>query len=63
MDKEKLMRQLEDLESANQHMLHELAYLDGLMRSVGFSQGLATVKATARELVEREISDDHPKAA
>ncbi len=65
MDQEKLLQRLAELEFANDQLLSELRYLDSLMRSIGFSDGLATVKATARELLdtEEEKDDSNERAA
>lgn len=62
---EALLKKLAELEFANDQLVSELGYLDNLMRSIGFTDGLATVKATARELLEREGDDDNdrPEAA
>lgn len=53
MELQKLTKRVAELESINDQLMSELEYLDSLMRSVGFSNGLATVKATALELYER----------
>lgn len=52
-----LLKRLAYLESVNDHLLTELGYVDHLMRLVGFSGGLETVKVTARELYELEKED------
>lgn len=52
MTKKDLQAQLARLESINDHLLTELSYVDHLMRLVGFSGGLETVKATAQELYQ-----------
>lgn len=54
MDHDKLLKRLAELESLNDHLFSELQDLDNLMRSVGFTHGLATVKATALEISEGE---------
>ncbi len=54
MTKKDLLKKVAYLESINDHLLTELGYLDHLMRLVGFSEGLETVKLTAEELVESE---------
>jgi hypothetical protein len=56
-NKDQLMRKLAKLETMNDQLITELAYVDHLMRSVGFANGLETVKATALELIEREQDD------
>ncbi len=63
MDNEDLLKKLAELEFTNDQLVSELGYLDQLMRSIGFSEGLATVKATAHELMEREGSYDDTEAA
>lgn len=62
MEQERLSKRLAELESINDQLVSELEYLDTLMRSVGFTNGLATVKATALELYERG-EGDLPEAA
>lgn len=57
MKKADLLKRLAYLESINDHLLTELGYVDHLMRLVGFSGGLETVKVTARELYEAEKED------
>jgi hypothetical protein len=54
MKKIDLLKKVAKLESVNDHLLTELGYVDHLMRLVGFSGGLETVKLTARELYESE---------
>jgi hypothetical protein len=54
MTKKDLLKKVAHLESVNDHLLTELDYLDRLMRLVGFSGGLETVKITAQELYESE---------
>jgi hypothetical protein len=57
MTKKDLIRKVAHLESLNDHLLTELGYVDHLMRLVGFSGGLETVKLTAKELYEIEKDD------
>lgn len=54
MKKADLLKKIARLESLNDHLLTELGYIDNLMRLVGFSGGLETVKLTAKELYETE---------
>ena len=54
MKKADLLKKIARLESINDHLQTELQNLDQLMRSVGFSKGLETVKATAIELYNLE---------
>ena len=56
---EKLKQKISELEFANDQLASELIYLDlALMRAIGFTDGLATVKATARELYEQVQESD-----
>jgi len=50
MTKKELMKQIAGLESINDQLITELQMVDQLMRDVGFSNGLETIKATAQEL-------------
>lgn len=52
MTKKELERKIAGLESINDQLISELTYVDQLMRDVGFSQGLETIKATAKEINE-----------
>lgn len=54
MKKADLLKKIARLESINDHLQTELQNLDQLMRLVGFTQGLETVKATAIELYNSE---------
>jgi len=51
MKEKELERKVAQLESCNDFLETELEYIDQLLRLVGFSQGLATVKAVAEDLV------------
>lgn len=53
MNKRELEKRVAHLESINDQLTTELTYVDHLMRQVGFSHGLATVKATAKEIFEQ----------
>jgi len=52
MNKAQLLKKIARLETINDHLNSEVKYVDRLMRLIGFSEGLATVKATAKELLE-----------
>ena len=54
MTKKELIRKAAYLESINDQLMTEIHYVDHLMRMVGFTGGLETVKATAKELYESE---------
>ncbi len=49
-----LEKKLAYLEFINDQLLSELAYVDQLMRQVGFTDGLESLKSTAKELFESD---------
>ncbi len=53
-EKEKLLEKIAQLEFANDQMTTELEYVDTLLRSAGFADGLESVKAAAQELNDYE---------
>lgn len=55
MTKLQLLKKIAYLESINDQLLTEVNYLDHLMRLLGFSEGLVSVKATATEILEKGI--------
>lgn len=55
MTKSQLEKRVAYLESLNDQLITEVSYCDQLMRTLGFSDGLATVKATAREIIDNGI--------
>jgi uncharacterized protein YoaH (UPF0181 family) len=54
MEKEEMLERIAQLEFQNDQLSAELEYIDKLLRSVGFSDGLVSVKAAAQELSEYE---------
>jgi len=56
MTKTQLLKKIALLESVNDQLSTEVSYVDNLMRLLGFSEGLATVKATAQEIVDKGLS-------
>jgi acetylglutamate synthase len=55
MTKAQLLKKIAYLESVNDQLSTEVTYVDHLMRLIGFSEGLITVKATAQEILDKEI--------
>lgn len=53
MTKGQLLKKIAYLESLNDQLEAEVGYIDQLMRLVGFSNGLKTVKATAKEIIQK----------
>lgn len=49
-----LHQKIAHLESVNDQLEAELAYVDLLMKQLGFSEGLQTVKATACEILAEQ---------
>lgn len=60
MKRKTLEDKLAKLESVNDQLITELEYIDNLMRSIGFSQGINSVKGVATEIINEkvEFSDD-----
>ncbi len=57
-DIQKLLDRLAQLEFQNDQLTAELEYVDQLLRSVGFTDGLQSVKAAAQELKDFEQRED-----
>ena len=63
MKKIDLMKRKIHLETIHDQLLKELMDLDQLMRQVGFTDGLETLKATARDLIRTEFDPEDQDAA
>lgn len=50
---------IEHLEVANEQLIYEIAYLDHLMRKIGFTHGLETVKSSAQEIISNDLNEDN----
>ncbi len=55
MENSELQQKLAVLESVNDQLMAELSYVDNLLRSVGFSNGLESVKGVAAELLRERV--------
>jgi hypothetical protein len=53
MTKKQLLHKIAMLESVNDQLSAEVVYVDHLMKMIGFSEGIQTVKATAQEIIEK----------
>lgn len=53
MTKTQMLKKIAVLESINDQLSAEVEYVDRLMRLLGFSEGLLTVKSTAQEILEQ----------
>lgn len=58
MDEQAMQERIANLEFQNDQLTAELEYIDQLLKSVGFTDGLASVKAAALELAEYEHQQD-----
>jgi len=56
-EKETLLKRISELEFMNDQLLSEIRYLDGLMREIGFEEGLKTLKVAANEILEQDKGD------
>jgi hypothetical protein len=56
MDNTQLLRRVAELESINDQLISELRFLDGLLRKIGFEDGLKTLKLAAQEILEQDQS-------
>jgi hypothetical protein len=59
MTKAQLMKKIAVLESINDQLSTEVEYVDRLMRMLGFSEGLLTVKSTAQEILDKGYLEDN----
>ena len=59
MHMKKVLEKIAYLEFVNDQLSAELQYVDKLLRSVGFTDGLSTVKQAAKELFEEEKAAAH----
>jgi len=57
MKKTVLEKKVARLESVNDHLMAELIYVNKLMQSIGFTYGLESVKAVAKEILHEQIED------
>lgn len=58
MTKAQLLKKIAVLESINDQLSTEVEYVDRLMRLLGFSEGLLTVKSTAQEILDKGYLND-----
>lgn len=54
MNQEDLIKKISELESINDQLTAEIRYLDQLLRTIGFEQGLKTLKFAALEIIEQD---------
>jgi hypothetical protein len=58
MTKLELQKKIARLESLNDQLTSEVQYVDHLMRMLGFSEGLLTVKSTAQEILDKGLLEE-----
>lgn len=64
MTKAELLKKIAKLESINDQLSTEVQYLDQLMRTIGFSEGLTSVKMSANEIISNGyIEEDDEEVA
>ena len=65
MEKDGHSKRIAYLEFVNDQLLTELKYVDQLLRSIGFPEGLETVKKAAREIqdMEEDPSNSHDEGS
>ena len=52
--KQALFKRISELESINDQLMAELRFLDELLKDIGFSKGLKTLKIAAQEILEED---------
>lgn len=55
MTTKELNRKIARLEFEHDQLISELSYINSLLKSVGFPQGLTSVKEVAQELLNEEV--------
>lgn len=54
MNNQGLLKKIAKLESMNDQLISELNYLESLTRSLGFAEGLKTLKEAALEMINSD---------
>ncbi len=54
MKEQTLLKKIAKLETVNDQLAAELHYLENLTRSLGFAEGLKTLKAAAIDMLEED---------
>jgi hypothetical protein len=57
MTKVELLKKIAQLESINDQLQTEVEYVDQLMKMLGFTEGLLTVKHAAKEIIDKGYLD------
>jgi hypothetical protein len=56
-----LVKKLAKLETINDQLAAEISYIDQLARSLGFAEGLKTLKSAALEMLSSDRKNKEPK--
>ncbi len=56
-----MLKRISELESLNDQLISELRFLDGLLRQIGFEDGLKTLKFAAQEILEQDQPNNNNK--
>jgi len=59
MTEQQLLKKIAKLETVNDQLTAELHYLEKLTRSLGFAEGLKTLKAAAVDMLEEEQENEN----
>lgn len=62
MKNKDLLKKLSKLETINDQLAAEITYLDQLARSLGFAEGLKTLKSAALEMLDTEQKKEKPRS-
>lgn len=62
MQFEDLKKQISKLETINDQLQAELHSLDELLKTIGFDEGIATLKSAAHELMKMEHGGEEPNS-
>ncbi len=59
MTKAQLLQKIARLESMNDQLATEVEHVDRLMKMLGFSEGLKSVKLTAQEIIDNGLMEEN----
>lgn len=62
MNNQALLKKIAKLESMNDQLISEINYLESLTRSLGFAEGLKTLKEAALEMIESDKKRKNSKS-
>ena len=53
-----LQKKVASLEFVNDQLVAEINYIDSLLKLVGFSEGVESMKNAAREIIDQELLEE-----